>query len=120
MQVVLDEAGAANASYGAFVDALPEGDCRYAVYDYEYTNDDGCIFNKLVFVMWYVIRLLRAAERAIDRGLSDTGPRSLARVLANEQPRRRQRRRSMREPFSPGRRCGVGLKPVLRPEDFRR
>lgn len=23
-----------------------------AVYDYAYTNDDGCVFNKIVFVMW--------------------------------------------------------------------
>ena len=23
-----------------------------AVYDYEYTNMDGCVFNKIVFVMW--------------------------------------------------------------------
>jgi hypothetical protein len=22
------------------------------VYDYAYTNDDGCVFNKIVFVMW--------------------------------------------------------------------
>mmetsp|Transcript_46130 Transcript_46130/g.86054 ORF Transcript_46130/g.86054 Transcript_46130/m.86054 type:complete len:301 (+) Transcript_46130:138-1040(+) len=50
--VVLDEAGEPNASYDTFVDALPEGDCRFAVYDYEYTNDDGCVFNKIVFVMW--------------------------------------------------------------------
>jgi len=51
-QVQVDEAGPPDASYGMFEDALPEGDCRFAVYDYAYTNDDGCVFNKIVFVMW--------------------------------------------------------------------
>ena len=34
------------------MDALPENDCRYAVYDFEYTNADGCLFKKIIFVMW--------------------------------------------------------------------
>lgn len=51
-KVVLDVKGEADASYESFTSALPVGDCRFAVYDYQYTNADNCIFDKIVFVMW--------------------------------------------------------------------
>lgn len=35
-----------------FLDALPEGDCRYGVLDHEFVNSEGCVFDKLVFVLW--------------------------------------------------------------------
>ena len=51
--VVLRETGAAaTATYDDFLDTLPDAECRYCVYDYDYTNDDNCKFNKFVFVMW--------------------------------------------------------------------
>ncbi|WVF70935.1 cofilin [Kwoniella sp. CBS 6097] len=39
--------------FGTFVEELPEKECRWAVYDYEYSLPGGeGIRNKLVFVMW--------------------------------------------------------------------
>jgi cofilin len=35
-----------------FLDALPEGDCRYGVVDHAFVNSEGCVFDKLVFVLW--------------------------------------------------------------------
>ena len=35
-----------------FLDALPEGDCRYGVLDHEFVNSEGCVFDKLVFLLW--------------------------------------------------------------------
>ena len=50
--VVLKKTGAYSADYEEFTECLPDADCRYCIYDYDYTNDDGCKFNKFVFVMW--------------------------------------------------------------------
>ncbi|QDZ19094.1 actin depolymerizing protein [Chloropicon primus] len=50
--VVLQTTGARDAEYDEFTESLPDADCRYCIYDYDYTNDDGCKFNKFVFVMW--------------------------------------------------------------------
>ncbi|KDQ62618.1 hypothetical protein JAAARDRAFT_54545 [Jaapia argillacea MUCL 33604] len=38
--------------YEDFLADLPEGDCRYAVYDYEYELEEGGKRNKLAFVAW--------------------------------------------------------------------
>jgi len=51
-QVVPDQSGASGATFADFVDSLPDSDCRFAVYDFEYTNADGCLFKKIIFVMW--------------------------------------------------------------------
>ena len=32
--------------------AMQAWSCR-AVYDYQFTNSEGCVFNKLVFLNWY-------------------------------------------------------------------
>ena len=51
-QVMVDTEGAPAATYDDFVAALPENDCRYAVYDHEWTADDGCKKNKIAFMSW--------------------------------------------------------------------
>jgi cofilin len=51
--VLTDATGAAgHGDYSAFISALPENECRYAIYDYEYVNSEDCVFNKLVFIIW--------------------------------------------------------------------
>ena len=52
LQIVIDEVGKSSESYEDFLENLPNTDCRYAVYDVEYRNSDGCIFNKIVFILW--------------------------------------------------------------------
>ncbi len=51
--VVLKESD--NKDYDAFVAELPEKECRWAVYDFEYKLGDEGIRNKLCFIMWYVV-----------------------------------------------------------------
>lgn len=51
-QVVIDSVGDPASQYSDFLDALPESDCRYGIFDYQYTNGDGQIINKLVFLNW--------------------------------------------------------------------
>ncbi|CED85064.1 actin depolymerizing factor [Phaffia rhodozyma] len=38
-------------SYDSFIEQLPENECRWAVYDFEFDSGEG-IRNKLVFYMW--------------------------------------------------------------------
>ncbi|KAA1469944.1 hypothetical protein DENSPDRAFT_652843 [Dentipellis sp. KUC8613] len=38
--------------YEDFVSDLPEGECRWAVYDFEYQKGDEGVRNKLLFVSW--------------------------------------------------------------------
>jgi cofilin len=44
--------GEVSGDYDDFIAALPESECRYAIYDYKYVNADDCEFSKLVFVVW--------------------------------------------------------------------
>jgi len=50
--VVPDRLGNKNATFQEFVACLPDGQCRYAAYDYEYTSPERGSFSKLVFVNW--------------------------------------------------------------------
>lgn len=52
MQVVPDKIGGQAATYNDFICALPESQCRYGVYDYEYTSPERGTFKKLVFLLW--------------------------------------------------------------------
>lgn len=51
-QIVVEKKGLAS-SYDEFVNELPENDCRYAVYDFEFElpNNEGKR-NKIVFYTW--------------------------------------------------------------------
>lgn len=51
-EVVIEQVGAPDSSYEEFLAQLHEGQCRYAVYDYAYTNADNCVLQKLVFINW--------------------------------------------------------------------
>ena len=50
--VVIERLGAPASTYGEFLAALPEDDCRYAVFDYNFVGADGQEHSKLVFVNW--------------------------------------------------------------------
>lgn len=51
-EVVVAETGAPGASYDEFLACLPDNDCRYAVYNAEYSTEDG-ERAKFVFFLWY-------------------------------------------------------------------
>ncbi|GBG84579.1 hypothetical protein CBR_g38860 [Chara braunii] len=51
-EVTVDQIGASGESFEDFAKALPEGECRYAVYDYEFTNADNCKKTKIFFISW--------------------------------------------------------------------
>lgn len=51
-QVVLEKTGAPDAPYEEFCALLPEADCRYGIYDHDYTDSEGCQKSKIVFFAW--------------------------------------------------------------------
>lgn len=40
-------------SYDDFIADLPEAECRWAVYDFEYEKEEGGTRNKICFFAWY-------------------------------------------------------------------
>ena len=50
-KIIVEQTAPASSSYDDFLNALPQDDCRYAVYDFEYTKDGGQR-NKICFVAW--------------------------------------------------------------------
>jgi len=52
--------GDKNATYADFLKELPDSDCRYAVFDVEYTDPKtGGMRNKITFFAWYSLPLPR-------------------------------------------------------------
>jgi len=40
--------------YEDFLKVLPETECRWAVYDFEFSKEEGGKRNKIIFLNWYV------------------------------------------------------------------
>ncbi|BBN02120.1 cofilin [Marchantia polymorpha subsp. ruderalis] len=51
-QIVVEKAGGPDESYDAFAACLPESDCRYGVYDFDFTTEDNCQKSKIFFIAW--------------------------------------------------------------------
>jgi cofilin len=49
--VVVEKVGGPGAKFDEFIKALPEKDCRFGVFDFEWTKDGGSR-KKLCFVQW--------------------------------------------------------------------
>ncbi|KAJ0410393.1 hypothetical protein P43SY_002725 [Pythium insidiosum] len=51
-EIVVDSTGPPTATFRDFLGALPDLECRYAVYDHEFVTPDGRKSSKLFFVTW--------------------------------------------------------------------
>lgn len=51
-EVVVEKTGGPAESYEDFTAALPQNDCRYAVYDYDFVTSDNCQKSKIFFIAW--------------------------------------------------------------------
>ena len=54
-EVVVEKTGGPAESYEDFAAALPENDCRYAVYDFDYVTSENCQKSKIFFIAWLVL-----------------------------------------------------------------
>merc|ERR1711907_298007 len=50
--IVVDQTAEPETTYDAFVASLPADDCRYIVYDFEWTAEGEGTRNKILFISW--------------------------------------------------------------------
>ncbi|KAJ4968473.1 hypothetical protein NE237_015174 [Protea cynaroides] len=51
-EVVVEKTGGPAENYDDFTAAMPENDCRYAVYDFDFVTSDNCQKSKIFFIAW--------------------------------------------------------------------
>ncbi|KAJ4712096.1 putative Actin depolymerizing factor [Melia azedarach] len=51
-QVTVEKLGEPNESYEDFTASLPANECRYAVYDFDFTTEENCQKSKIFFIAW--------------------------------------------------------------------
>ncbi|KAJ6817110.1 actin-depolymerizing factor [Iris pallida] len=51
-EVVVEKTGNPGESYDDFTASLPENDCRYAVYDFDFVTEENCQKSKIFFIAW--------------------------------------------------------------------
>ncbi|CAI0558875.1 unnamed protein product [Linum tenue] len=64
-QVVVEKTGGPAESYEDFSASLPENDCRYAVYDYDFVTAENCQKSKIFFVAWVPCRFSHPRQDAL-------------------------------------------------------
>lgn len=57
-EVVVDKIGNPAESYEDFTAALPDNDCRYAVYDFDFVTSDNCQKSKIFFIAWLAFTII--------------------------------------------------------------
>lgn len=56
-QVTIDKVGNPEETYDSFTECMPENECRYAVYDFDFTTPENCQKSKIFFIAWYNLLL---------------------------------------------------------------
>ncbi|XP_054801693.1 actin-depolymerizing factor isoform X2 [Prosopis cineraria] len=51
-EVVVEKTGSPVENYDDFTASLPENDCRYAVYDFDFVTSENCQKSKIFFIAW--------------------------------------------------------------------
>ncbi|KAJ0106264.1 hypothetical protein Patl1_17749 [Pistacia atlantica] len=51
-QVTVEKLGEPNESYEHFTASLPANECRYAVYDFDFTTEENVQKSKIFFIAW--------------------------------------------------------------------
>ncbi|KAJ0564764.1 putative actin-depolymerizing factor domain, ADF/Cofilin, ADF-H/Gelsolin-like domain superfamily [Helianthus annuus] len=51
-QVTIDKIGGPNKTYDDFTNSLPVNECRYAVFDFDFTTDENVQKSKIFFITW--------------------------------------------------------------------
>ncbi|KAK8495807.1 hypothetical protein V6N13_026319 [Hibiscus sabdariffa] len=51
-QVVVEKLGAPNDKYEDLIASLPASECRYAVFDLDFTTNENCQKSKIIFIAW--------------------------------------------------------------------
>lgn len=51
-QVMVEKLGQPEENYDNFTASLPADECRYAVFDFDFTTDENCQKSKIFFISW--------------------------------------------------------------------
>ncbi|KAI0629736.1 actin depolymerizing factor [Trametes polyzona] len=51
-EIVVEKTGPSTSTYDDFISELPEAECRWAVYDFDYEKEDGGKRSKITFYCW--------------------------------------------------------------------
>lgn len=51
-QVTVEKVGGPDETYEDFTASIPANECRYAVYDFDFTTDENCQKSKIYFIAW--------------------------------------------------------------------
>ncbi|PQQ07463.1 actin-depolymerizing factor [Prunus yedoensis var. nudiflora] len=51
-EVVVEKTGGPAESYDDFTASMPENDCRYAIYDFDFVTSENCQKSKIFFIAW--------------------------------------------------------------------
>ncbi|OIV90514.1 hypothetical protein TanjilG_32391 [Lupinus angustifolius] len=51
-EVVVEKTGVPSESYDDFAASLPQNDCRYAVFDFDFVTSENCQKSKIFFIAW--------------------------------------------------------------------
>ncbi|KAK8518427.1 hypothetical protein V6N13_027903 [Hibiscus sabdariffa] len=51
-QVVVEKLGAPNDKYEDLIASMPASECRYAVFDLDFTTNENCQKSKIIFIAW--------------------------------------------------------------------
>lgn len=52
--VKVDKIGGPGEGYDDLAKSLPDDDCRYAVFDFDFVTVDNCRKSKIFFIAWFV------------------------------------------------------------------
>jgi cofilin len=55
-EIIVEKTSSVN-EYEDFLGDLPEAECRWAVYDFEFLNEENSKRNKIIFYSWYAFTL---------------------------------------------------------------
>lgn len=62
--VTVDKVGGPAESYDDLTASLPNDDCRYAVFDFDFVTVDNCRKSKIFFIAWYLPRFFAVFPRS--------------------------------------------------------
>ncbi|KAA0048974.1 hypothetical protein IC582_012268 [Cucumis melo] len=51
-QVTVEKVGGPDETYDDFTASIPANECRYAVYDFDFTTEENCQKSKIYFIAW--------------------------------------------------------------------
>jgi cofilin len=54
-EIVVDQVGDRATSYEDFTNSLPENDCRYAIYDFDFVTAEDVQKSRIFYILWYCL-----------------------------------------------------------------